>query len=343
MDLSSLLTSVSNLFDQWLGQQTLVKLLILGVITATVLWIMKRLVISIKRDARLESKLAELEEAVKNQVNELSHHIDINFDKNQSTTDAAVSGLAERMGRIDATQANLAAISGQILGLERILSDKQARGAFGEARLGDLLRDALPASAYQEQATLANGRRADALLALPHPPGPIAVDSKFPLESFRSLINAENPEAERAARRSFERDVIKHISDISDRYIVPNQTADCALMFVPSEAVFAELHARSTSAINEGYKKRVFVVSPSTMWALLNTVRAVMKDVQLRDESIALQAEAQALVSEVTLIARSAEIAKRRIELAGADLYTLAEAAKKAERQGSRIRDLDLN
>ncbi len=331
-----------NFIRQWLEDQSPFEFMIFAGFIIVCIWLLTRFAAPRIQNNHLDRKLTELEEALENRLNTIAYQLDMTFDKNRSATEIAVAGLAERIGRIDAAQANLAALSGQITGLERTLSDKQARGAFGEARLGDLLRDALPASAFKEQATLSNGRRADALLILPHPPGSIAVDSKFPLESYRAILAADNSSAKNSARKSFERDVTKHITDIADRYIVPNETSDCALMFVPSEAVFAELHAYSSSAVEEGYRKRVFIVSPTTIWALLNTIRAIMKDVRMKEESVKLQAEAQALVTDVAAIARAAETVRRRIQLAETDLTSLVDSAKTAERRGARIRDIDL-
>lgn len=264
------------------------------------------------------------------------------LDKGREAQHAVLSGLAERLGRIDAAQARLTALSSQISNLERALVNKQARGAFGEARLSDLLRDALPTDAFAEQATLSNGRRADALLLLPSPPGPIAIDAKFPLERFLELSDAADDAAQTAARRAFARDVAKHVADIADRYIVPGATADCALMFVPSEAVYAEIHARCRAVVEAGFRRRVFIVSPTTLWATLNTARAILKDARMAEQASALRDEALGLVEDVSKLAGKAEAARRRLELAESDLDGLAQAARAAERRGRRIADLDL-
>lgn len=264
------------------------------------------------------------------------------LDKSRAATHATLSGLAERIGRIDAAQARLTDLSGQIAGLERVLGDKRARGALGEARLSDLLRDALPPDAFQEQATLGNGRRADALLLLPAPPGPIAIDSKFPLEGYLAVAHAEGAQAEARARRAFARDVVKHIADIADRYILPGATADCAMMFVPSEAVYAEIHAHCRQAVEESFRRRVYLVSPTTLWATLNTARAILRDTRVREQSVVLQQEAMGLAGDVAKLAGQADSARRRLELAEADLDALAASARAIERRGRKIADLDL-
>ena len=292
---------------------------------------------------RLAARIEQLAGERLDADDRLADRIDAALDRRGQATAASLAGLAERIGRIDAAQANLRQIAGQITGLERLLSDKQARGAFGEARLSDLLRDALPPDAYKEQATLPNGRRVDALLLLPAPPGPIAVDSKFPLEQYRALIAAADANAERLAQRQFARDVAKHIADIAERYIVPGATADMALMFVPSEAVYAEIHGRAGAVVEEGFRRRVYLVSPTTLWATLNTARAILKDAHLHAESARLQEEALGLVEDVRALADKAESAQRRLVLAEADLSSLAIAARSAERRGRGIAALDLD
>ena len=268
--------------------------------------------------------------------------IDASLDRTQAAAHTALSGLAERIGRIDAAQTRLAGLGDQIAGLERTFANKQARGAFGEARLSDLLRDALPADAFVEQANLPNGRRADALVLLPTPPGPVAIDAKFPLERFLEMDDAETPAMAASARKAFKRDVMRHVDDIADRYIVPGATAECALMFVPSEAVFAEIQARCRDVVEAGFRRRVYIVSPTTLWATLNTTRAVLKDARILEESQALQAAASGLVTDVAKLASQAETARRRLELALADLEGLATAARSAERRARDIADFQI-
>ena len=165
-----------------------------------------------------------------------------------------------------------------MVGLQDILSNKQSRGAFGEIQLQDLVTTTLPPSAFKFQVTLGNSKRGDCLLTLPNPPGPVAIDSKFPLESFQALQGVENDAARQQAERAFRTDVITHVKDIAKKYIVPGETADSALMFLPSEAVYAELHANFRNVVEESFRHRVWIVSPTTLMATLNTVRAVLKD-----------------------------------------------------------------
>ncbi len=197
------------------------------------------------QQAELVGRLAQLAESYATSQSQLSRTLDerlANVAKrvgdalnDQSTRNqTALGDLKERLAVIDRAQQNIAKLSTQVVGLQDILSNKQARGAFGEIQLNDLVRDHLPPSAYEFQATLSNGRRVDCLLKLPNPPGPIAVDAKFPLESYHALRQATDDKARGLARRAFGTDLLKHVNDIAERYIIPGETAESALMFLPS-------------------------------------------------------------------------------------------------------------
>ena len=207
--------------------------------------------------------------------------------------------LQERLAVIDAAQQNIQSLGSQIVGLQDILSNKQSRGAFGEMQLAALVADILPPSAYALQATLGNGSRPDCLLKLPNPPGAIAVDAKFPLDGYRRLQDAATPEEKARAGRDFRGDVAKHIRDIAGKYILPGETADQAIMFLPSEAVYAELHARHGGVVEESFSRRVFIVSPTTLMATLNTVRAVLKDARMREQAGLIQQELMKVMDDV--------------------------------------------
>jgi DNA recombination protein RmuC len=217
--------------------------------------------------------------------------------------------ITDRMAVIDAARANIDDLAKQVVGLNRVLGDKQARGAFGQFQMEELVRDILPAPAYEMQATLANGRRVDCLVKLPKPPGPIGVDAKFPLESFQSLRGATDDNARTAALRAFKTDVAKHVADIADKYIVPGETADWALMFVPSEAVYAEIHASLPETVADAHRRRVGIVSPTTLMAALTTVRAVVQDAAMVERAEEIRAEVQRLKDDADrLVERAGEL-----------------------------------
>ena len=200
-------------------------------------------------------------------------------------TTKSLTELQERLATIDKAQTNIEKLSGDVLSLQDILSNKQRRGMFGEIQLTDIVSNALPADSYALQYTLSNGKRADCLVHLPNPPGPIVIDAKFPFEAYEAFAAAETQHDQAAALRDLGNAVKKHIKDISEKYIIEGETADGAIMFLPSEAVYAELHARLPDVVRNGFDARVWIVSPTTCMATLNTMRAILKDARMREQA----------------------------------------------------------
>ena len=231
-----------------------------------------------------------------------------------------------------------------MVSLQEVLSNKQARGAFGEVQLNDLVVNALPPSAYEFQYTLSSGVRADCMLRLPNPPGSIAIDAKFPLESYRILreMGAGDPTTQAAAQRGFQLAMRKHITDIRDKYIIPGETAESALMFLPSEAIYAELHANFPGVVDESYRARVWIVSPTTMMATLNTVRAVLKDVRMREQAGEIQKAVGLLVEDVKRLDDRVENLKKHFAQTEKDLREIDISTDRITKRGQRIAETDL-
>lgn len=258
-------------------------------------------------------------------------------------SDRTIGEIRERLAVIDQAQKNITELSRGVVGLQDILSNKQARGAFGEVQLQDLVKSALPPSAYAFQHTLSNGKRADCLILMPNPPGPIVVDAKFPLESYRELRAAKDEPARVAAARKFGRDVLTHVNDIAEKYIVRGETAESAILFLPSEAVFAELHAAFTNVVEDSYRKRVYIVSPATLWATLNTIRAILRDVRMQEQAAMIREEVLELLGDVRrLDERMAKMASH-FDQTGEQIRQARISADKIVRRGERIRDSDLS
>lgn len=257
-------------------------------------------------------------------------------------TGDVIKQVHERLAVIDAAQQNLSNLTDQMVGLQDILSNKQARGAFGEIQLIDLVKDALPPSAYTFQATLSNGKRADCLLKLPNPPGSIVIDSKFPLESYLALRNAENDDMRKVALRGFGTDVLNHVRAISEKYIVPGETAESALMFLPSEAVYAELHASLPDVVEKSYRARVWIVSPTTLMATLNTVRAVLKDAHMREQAGVIQGEVLKLLEDVSRLDKRVGNLQTHFSQAQKDIGEIQTSSAKVMRRAERIEDIQL-
>lgn len=253
-------------------------------------------------------------------------------------TARSLGDLHQRLETIDKAQAKIEKLSGEVLGLQDILSNKQTRGAFGEIQLHDIVLKALPSDSYTMQATLSNGRRADCLIHLPKPPGPIVVDSKFPLEGYEALRAAKTPAQQQEAQRLMRASVRSHLRAIAERYILEGETADGALMFLPSEAVYAELHANFPDLVREGFALKVWIVSPTTCMAVLNTMRAVLKDARMREQAGAIRKELAALHSDVDRLGTRVGNLDRHFQMAARDVEEIKISAEKA---GKRARRLD--
>ena len=261
-----------------------------------------------------------------------------NLQGSSRRTAHSLGELQQRLMAIDKAQDNITKLSGDVLSLQDILSNKQTRGAFGEIQLNDIVTKALPSDSYTLQATLSNGRRADCLIHLPNPPGPIAIDSKFPLEAYEALRAAQNDRDLAEAAKLMRQAVKKHIRDISEKYIIEGETADGALMFLPSEAVYAELHANFSDLVREGFSARVWIVSPTTCMATLNTMRAILKDARMREQAGAIRKELGLLYQDVDRLGTRVENLDRHFSQAAKDISEIKISADKA---GLRARRLD--
>ena len=256
-------------------------------------------------------------------------------------TARSLGDLHMRLETIDKAQANIEKLSGNVLVLQDILSNKQTRGAFGEIQLHDIVGKALPADAFTMQATLSNGRRADCLIHLPNPPGPIVVDAKFPLEAYEALRRAENPRQVAEAGQFLRTSVRAHIRAISERYIIEGETADGALMFLPSEAVYAELHANYPEIVREGFTAKVWIVSPTTCMAVLNTMRAVMKDARMREQAGSIRRELGELYKDIDRLGERVGNLDRHFGQAAKDIEEIKISSDKAGKRARRLDNFD--
>ncbi|MDP6706612.1 MAG: DNA recombination protein RmuC [Alphaproteobacteria bacterium] len=285
---------------------------------------------------------AELSRALQERLDGVSKRLGDGLEKSATRTAETLGTLTKHLNVIDAAQKNITDLAGQVVGLQDILDNKQARGAFGEVQLQDLVSAILPPSAYDFQVQLSNGRRVDCLVRLPQPPGPIGIDSKFPLESYHALRAAEDESQAKQAAREFRVAILKHVQDIRERYIVPGETADSALMFLPSEAVYAELHANFADAVEQSYRQKVWIVSPTTLMATLNTVRAVLKDARMREQAGVIQTEVQKLLDDVHRLDKRVENLGRHFDLASKDVREIATSSEKIVRRADRIEEVQL-
>ena len=278
----------------------------------------------------MEQRLA----LVQQQMNE-------NLHGSARRTAQSLGDLQQRLSAIDKAQDNITKLSGDVLSLQDILSNKQTRGAYGEIQLNDIVTKALPSDSYTLQATLSNGNRPDCLIHLPNPPGHIVIDSKFPLESYEALRKAKTDRELNEAAKFLRSSIKKHIKDISSKYIIEGETADGALMFLPSEAVYAELHANFPELVRDGFAARVWIVSPTTCMATLNTMRAILKDARMREQAGAIRRELGLLFHDVERLGTRVENLDRHFGQAAKDLSEIKISSDKAGRRARRLDNFD--
>lgn len=259
--------------------------------------------------------------------------------KRAAETSAAIQ---ERLAVIDAARANIEGLGVQVGSLTAILSNKQSRGTFGETQLKQIVEDRLPPDAYAFQHVFSTKARADCLIRLPYPPGPVAVDSKFPLESWQAEREAADDATRAAAARRFAADVRKHVEDVGSKYIIAGETADGALLFVPSEAIYADLHVRFAPVVEEASRRRVYIVSPTTLWAVLGTMRALMQDVRMRAEAGRIQDEVRKLMTELQRFDERVSELRKHFDKASDTIRTIETTRDKITRAGERIAAVEL-
>ncbi len=278
----------------------------------------------------MEQRLAE----VQRQMTEALHGT-------STRTARSLGELQTRLETIDKAQANIEKLSGNVLSLQDILSNKQTRGAFGEIQLHHIVQKALPKDAYTMQATLSNGKRADCLIHLPNPPGPIVIDAKFPLEAYEAIRRADTPRLAQEAAQQMRTAVRAHIRAIAEKYIVEGETADGALMFLPSEAVYGELHSNFPELVREGFAVKVWIVSPTTCMATLNTMRAVLKDARMREQAGAIRKELALLYGDVERLGVRVESLDRHFGQAAKDIEDIKVSSEKAGKRARRLDNFD--
>ena len=297
---------------------------------------------SSQQQQNITSQLSEqsdrMEQTLSNFRQQLGHSLQ---QQTQSTHDN-LTKLSERLAVIDRANSQITELTGQVTQLHNILANKTERGAFGEVQLENLVKTVLPPNSYAFQVTLPNQKRADCILKLPNPPGDIVIDSKFPLDAWYNLQNSETKEQQIAARRQLAISVRGHVKDIQDKYIIAGSTAESACLFLPSEAVYAELHANLPDVIDASYKARVWIVSPTTMMATLNTVRAVLRDASLREQTAIIQSEMLKLIEDVSRLDTRVENLNRHFSQVQKDISEIQTSTSRISKRSYRITELEV-
>ncbi len=297
-----------------------------------------------KSSEDLGKKVENLTERTDGRLKEISGQVEKRLAEGfEKTTETFISVL-QHLERIDEAQKKITELSGNVVSLQAVLTDKSSRGAFGEVQLNSLVRNLMPESAFELQKNLSNGSRVDCMLFLPDPTGNVPIDAKFPLENYRTMVDPDlGSQDKKTAAQLFKQDVKKHIKDISEKYIIPGETADGAMMFLPAEAVFAEIHAHHPDLVEFAQHRRVWMVSPTTLMAILTTAGAVLKDEATRRQVHIIQQHLRALSGDFARFQERMDKLAKHIDLAHRDVKEVHTSAGKITSRFSKIEKVELD
>ena len=288
------------------------------------------------------SRQSELVRGLSERMDGLGHKLGQSLTDNTRRTHDDLTRLAERLAVIDKAQQNITSLSSQVVELQKVLSNKQTRGAFGEARMQAIIQDGLPNGAYKFQASLSNGNRPDCLILFPNEAPSLVVDAKFPLEAWNAIRAAETPEAAKQAETAFRRDTLKHVQDIAARYHIVGVTHDTAFMFVPSESIFADIHERFEDIVQRAHRARVVIVSPSLLMLSVQVVMSLLRDVRMREQAHVIQQEVIKLLDDVRRLDDRVEKLRGHFAQANKDIEEIATSSRKITRRGSGITEVEI-
>lgn len=289
------------------------------------------------------SRQAEFNHAVNQRLDGMSQRVASTINDQTKSTHENLRKLQERLAVIDAAQNNIQSLAKDVVGLQAILSNKQTRGAFGQARMETIVADGLPHGAYAFQPVLSNGMRPDCTIRMPNGAPPLVIDAKFPLEAWNAIRAAPNPEAAKAAQQQFRRDMDVHIRDIAEKYLLQGETQDTAFLFVPSESVFAEIHENFEAVVQRAHRSRVVIVSPSLLMLSIQVMQAVLKDQRMREQAHLIQGEVAHLMDDLARLDERVRKLQGHFAMAQKDVDMIVTSADKLTRRGARIEALEFD
>ncbi|WP_245409459.1 DNA recombination protein RmuC [Methyloceanibacter sp. wino2] len=285
----------------------------------------------------------ELARAVNERLDRMTHKVGTDLNESARKTHETISRLNERLAVIDTAQKNLTELSGNMVSLQEILANKQARGAFGQIRMEAIIKDGLPAGAYTFQATLSNNTRPDCLLHMPNTPAGVVIDAKFPLEGFEAFRTARGDEEKKIAARRIRTDVGKHIDAIAEKYLIPGETQDTAILFVPSESISADLSEHFPDILQKAHRARIVICAPNMLMLAVQTMQAILKDVQMREQAHLIQREVATLMADMGRFRDRVLDLQRHFGQANADIDKILTSADKITKRGQKIEQLDFD
>lgn len=346
MDLTQSIQHSQNTINEKIGQGQLnTQQLINDTVQKQMTDVREQMNHSFKQHASaLTSHLQLLTEEIRTHLQQLTQQVNHKLSEGFEKTSSTFVDVVKRLTIIDEAQKKITELSKHVVSLQDVLVDKRSRGAFGEVQLSSLIANMIPAAHYQMQYTLSNQKRADCILFLPDPTGNVVIDAKFPLETYQKLINADSASIERKSiQQQFRQDIQKHIKDIAERYIIAGETTDGAMMFIPAESIFAEIHANYPDLIALSQRLKVWLVSPSTLMAVLTTARAVLKDDATRKQIHIIQKHLHALADDFQRFEKRMDKLTKHIDLAHQDANEVNTSAKKITSRFQKIEAVEMD
>ena len=291
---------------------------------------------------RGQGAIAEQFRQTSAQVEALKARLGESLTENATRTAETLGGIGARLTVIDEAQKNISALSGQVVSLQQVLSNKQARGAFGQVQMEEIVRDGLPPSLYDFQFTLSNRNRPDCIIRMPGNAAVLVIDSKFPLEGFEGIRRAATEEDKKIAFAKVRATVAKHVADIAEKYLIPGEVQTPAIMFVPSESIYADLHDGFSDVIQKAHRANVIVVSPNILMLAINTIQTVMKDARMREQADLIRKEVGVLLNDVRLLSDRVSKLQSHFNQADADIKNILISTSKITSRAERIEKVEL-
>ena len=288
------------------------------------------------------SRQAEFNQIVNQRLDGMSQRVTHTIAEQTKSTHENLQKLQERLGVIDAAQTNIQSLAKDVVGLQAILSNKQTRGAFGQARMETIVADGLPFGAYGFQQTLSNGSRPDCTIQMPNGLPPLVIDAKFPLEAWNAIRAAASPEQVRLAGQQFRRDMEVHIRDIAEKYLISGETQETAFLFVPSESIFAEIHEKFEGIVQRAHRSQIVIVSPSLLMLSIQVIQSVLKDQRMREQAHLIQGEVALLMDDLSRLDERVRKLQGHFSAAQKDVETIVISADKLNKRAQRIEALEL-
>jgi len=288
-------------------------------------------------------RLLQAIETLVDRIEKLETRVGTSLTDSANKTAETLGGIQTRLTVIDDAQKNIAALSGQVVSLQEILSDKQARGAWGQDRMEDIVRDQLPPELYDFQKPLSNGKSPDCIIRIPGMALSIVVDAKFPLESFEALKDASDEISRKQAMAQVRNDIQKHIKDISEKYLIEGEVQVPAIMFVPSESIYAELHQLFPDVLQRARRAQVVIVSPHIFWLAVNTIRTLMRDAKMREKAHEIQKEVGILLKDVNLLAERVQDLRTHFERTSKDIGEIEKPMKRIVSRANAIEKVEIS